>query len=116
MIDGKITQAHPLFDLYYHELLWLAHRIKAGCEAIFAETPKREQGHYIKVSVDVHDGIETICLAAARLKKLVEIPSGKSNDESQAAYLVHQLRARALQTVLDGVELEEILKPKVRNS
>jgi hypothetical protein len=111
-----MPEVHPLFDLYYHELLWLAHRIKKGCEAIFEATTKNERGHYIQVSIPVHEDIEAVCLAAARLKKLVQTPSSKFGHESPAAYRVRQLRARALREVLDSVGLDELLKTKARDS
>lgn len=107
---------HPVFDVYYHELLWLAHRIKTDCEFIFEETKLPETGHYIKISIPVHEKIETVCLAAARLKKLVQTPTGRYKNESEAEYAARQLRAKALREVLGDVTLDEILRTKVRDS
>jgi hypothetical protein len=112
-----LNKRHPVFDVYFFELLWLAHRLKADCEFIFEETKPPEAGkHYIKVSIPVHEKIENVCLAAARLKKLVQTPTGRHEKESAAEYAARQLRAKALREVLSDVTLDEILETKVRDS
>jgi hypothetical protein len=105
-----------LLTLYFHELWWLAHGIKTKAERLFAEATVPETGYSIQVSPVLHSLISSLLSEAANLKKLINTPSGKLNGESGPRYRLRKARATALREAIAGVELTEMLNPKVRNT
>ncbi len=105
-----------LFQVYFHELFWLATVICDNCQTIFDETDPPTDGHFIKVDPDVHARISAVLRDAANIKKLVGAPETKSKGVSRAAFTLRKERAAILRQAIEGVDLDEIMNPKVRNS
>ncbi len=105
-----------LFALYLHELFMLAKAVRDRCDQVFAQTPPPASGHYIKVDPDVHATINAILIDAANIKKLTHTSERRLDKESKKVFDLRQERSRLLQALLEGVELDEILNTKVRNT
>lgn len=105
-----------LFSLYIHELWWLANGICKKTERLFTEAKIPDDGYVIQVSPDLHSLIASVLSEAANLKKLLVTPSAKLNGESGRQYRLRRARSAALNQVLDGIHLSELLNAKVRNT
>ena len=105
-----------LFTLYIHELWWLAHGIKTKTEKIFAEAKVPEEGNVIQVNPELHSLIASVLSEAANLKKLLVTPSARLNGESGRQYRLRRARAAALNNLVGGIKLAELLNAKVRNT
>lgn len=105
-----------LLGLYRHELWYLASSIVERCRKVFVQTQPPETGHYIKVAPEIHAEIFGILSQAASLKKLVRTPTVKLKDESKRVYRLRRHRTDVLASLLDGLELKELLQARVRNS
>ena len=105
-----------LFSLYVHELWWLAHGIQSKTERLFAESKVPEEGNVIQVSPELHSLIASVLSEAANLKKLIITPNAKLNGESGRQHRLRRARVSALNKLLDGIQLVELLNAKVRNT
>jgi hypothetical protein len=112
---AKITET-PLFGVYIHHLFTLAKAVQDNCDLIFRDTPLPETGYYFKISWELHARIDAVLVAAANIKKLIQTPTKRGNGEPKKVYELRQNRAKVLAAMLDGLDLEEILNTKVRNS
>ncbi len=105
-----------LFSLYIHELWWLAHGIKEKTERIFAAAAVRDEGDFIQVNPELHSLIAAVISEAANLKKLLVTPSTRLDRESGRQFRLRRGRTLALAKLLEGICLDELLNPKVRNT
>ena len=105
-----------LFVLYLHELFMLAKAVRDGCDHVFAQTPPPANGHYIKVDPDLHSTINGVLIDAANIKKLVHTGERRLTKESKKVFELRQERSRLLRLLLNGVELDEIVNTRVRNT
>lgn len=102
--------------IYLHELWWLTKSIKTRCEKLFKETPLPDHGYFLSVDYNIHSLINEILSDAANVKKLIALPSKKTNNESTRQFNVHIERSRFLQDKIKGVKISEINSVKVRNT
>ncbi|MBI5809719.1 MAG: hypothetical protein HZB21_00790 [Deltaproteobacteria bacterium] len=113
---------HPtetkLYKLYLHELWWLSDAIKKKCEKLFSETtsPPPSSVYLIQVNPDLHSLIASILSDAANIKKLIKNQGGKLLGETGTKARLRKERAAMLDSLLSGIELEEILNHKIRNT
>lgn len=102
--------------IYMHELWWLTESIKRRCEELFRETPLPDEGYYFKMEYRIHSLINDILSDAANLKKLITIPTRKTQSESPKQFEVHVERSKFLQGIIKGLEISELKSVKVRNT
>ncbi len=105
-----------LFSLYIYELWWLSSGIVSKTDSIFEKTKIPETGHYIQVDPEIHSLISQSLTDAANIKKLIITPSAKLNGESSLRYKFRKNRGAILKSLTSGLELDEILNSKVRNT
>ena len=105
-----------LFQVYFHEVFWLATSICDNCQAIFDETKAPADGYFIKVDPELHGRIAAVLKDAANIKKLLVAPGTKPKGVSRAAFTLRKERAAILRQAIEGVDLTEIMNAKVRNS
>lgn len=105
-----------LLGLYRHELWYLASSIVLRCQSVFEKTRPPESGYYLQVAPEIHAEIFGVLSQAAALKKLIATAPAKGKDESRRVYQLRRHRAKVLAELLHGIDLEEILKAKVRNT
>jgi len=108
----------PLFDLYLHDLLWLASSMVGACESVFAQTPVPPpgQGMYIQVAPEIHAQISGVLGDAARLGRLVFPSPKRHRNESAQSFAMKQTRGRALQELLAGIDMPHVRDATARNS
>lgn len=105
-----------LFSLYVHELWWLANGIREKTGRIFSKAKVPEQGYAIQVDPQLHSLIASALSDAANLKKLLVTPTARLNGESGRQYRLRRGRAAVLNKMLEGLQLNELLNAKVRNT
>ena len=105
-----------LLGLYRHELWYLASSIVERCRKVFEQTQPPETGHYIKVAPEIHAEIFGILSQASGLKKLIRTPTVPLKDEPKRVYRLRRHRTDLLASLLEGLDLKELLQARVRNS
>jgi hypothetical protein len=105
-----------LFRVYLHELFMLAKSVRDRCETVFAKTPPPQTGYYINVDPDLHSAINAILIDAANIKKLIQTSPKRRRGESKKVYDLRQERSHLLRDLLAGIQLDDILDTKVRNT
>ncbi|MGH7427951.1 MAG: hypothetical protein ACREJ4_06290 [Candidatus Methylomirabilaceae bacterium] len=104
---------NPLHRLYLYELHRLAYSVKTNAESLFALT---EPGPYLaKVDSLIEERVYAVITAAARIQKLVGAGS-QQKSESGSRFSFRAARAEYVATLLDGLDVSEIMKTAVRNS
>ncbi len=106
----------PLFQLYFHELLWLVTAICKNCELIFRNTDPPTDGHFINVDPELHARIATVLINAANFKKLLVAPTVRPKAQPLELFEFRKRRAKILATALAGIDMNEMFNVKVRNS
>lgn len=115
-ITGLKPEDTKLFSLYIHELWWLANGIREKTERLFSKAKVPDEGNTIQASPELHSLIASVLSDAANIKKLLVTPNGKLNGESGRQFRLRRARAKALYSLLDGIQLAELLTAKVRNT
>ncbi|MND24855.1 hypothetical protein D3C76_343170 [compost metagenome] len=105
-----------LATLFYSELWWLANSIVKKCDSIFSKTLVPERGYIIQVDPEIHALISSVLSDAANVKKLMTAGDKKKSGESGELFRLRRDRVRELREYLSGIELKELLNPKVRNT
>ena len=105
-----------LFRVYLHELFMLAKSVRDRCDAVFSKTAPPASGYYINVDPELHSSINGILIDAANIKKLIHTGPKRRNGEAKKVYDLRQQRSHFLADLLVGIELEDILDTKVRNT
>lgn len=102
-----------LFDsVYTRELATLAFLIVSDCETLFSQLRVEDGGGIPQSDTRAFTLLYHILSNAAKIQELVSFT--KHGNQKGKAF--HELRAKALRSVLGSVKLKEILNKKVRNT
>lgn len=102
--------------MYALELWLLADNVREQCEKIFAATQLSPNETFLRHSKEVHGLIASLLSDAANIKKLIRTQSSPLKGERNARYAMRQQRAKALNELLSGIVLDELLNSKIRNT
>ena len=102
--------------MYVLELWLLADGVREQCEKIFAATEISPNETFLRVSKEVHGLIASLLSDAANIKKLLRTRPSQRGGESKIAYAMRQRRANALNELLNGIVLDNLLDSKIRNT
>lgn len=111
---NRIAQS-PWGRVYLDELYWLARDTSRLCSEIFEDAPAPPPTEsYLAVDHRLHGKIYRILNNSARIGSLIKERARR--DQSAAQYAIQQQRVKWLQSALEGLEIKELLNPKVRHS
>jgi len=106
----------PPTIIYYHRLHSLGCAVVRQCEDVFARTAEAAgDEYYRRASPDIHAIIDAALTNAGNIKKLLR-PGRPLRKEPAEVLAFRERRVKALNALLDGVELSEIFSTAGRDS
>lgn len=106
-----------LATVYLSELYSLAFFIRKKCQSLFDNTKSENDGsYYIFAKPEIINDISSILTDAANLKKLITTSPIKKDREKTISFKFRKSRSEFLMSLLNGIELTEILNVKIRNT
>ncbi|WP_114326863.1 hypothetical protein [Candidatus Colwellia aromaticivorans] len=105
-----------LFGYYEYELICLAKNIISACERLFQLAPVSTNHTYEKCSNEAHFQINALLSEAAKIKKLVSPNISPDANLAVRKNKIKKDREAYFSTMLNQINLTEILKPKIRNT
>lgn len=110
-----VVRESKLFGMYAFELYCLTSNIKRNCEHLFEIAPPKADGTYLKCLNEAHGIISAVLSDCTKVKRLTEAVQ-KSDNESLRQFEFRSERVQEMKHLLEGVKLEEMLNPKIRNT